>query len=615
MQRHWLNWSRPCLEQAAEHLLRDGRQGAGGDVGDDECDLSHWWLVLPGRRAAQLLLDALLDVCERESLVLIPPRTLTPGALVDAVLDEAILDADPPDATTPDEMGAGGLPRAEPSECVYAWATALAGLDPSTREAIVAAPPDRGDWPAWLAIGRTLESVRSDLAGADRAFEDVLGTAERMELFAESDRWRALIAAREAYRRVLADAGLSDPHDHRREAVLRFNPEAIEGGRWRVGLVGVVELNRLQRRLLERIGERGAAFIHAPADLADAFDELGCVDESRWSMPLNIPDERITLADRPADQARAVIDAIDEWSSRYAAGQMAVGLGDETLTPHLRTAGQWVGLDFRPASGVPIRRSAPYRLLDGASAWLADRRFQSFASLLRHADIETAATERLRDLDCADPYARPRRARGHAGNGAASPVEGSAAESRSGAASGKGDGEFATAGLFESPASTDDGGGTSRAEDEDEAAGPAVADWLGLLDAYFNRHLHRDASGDWLGGPAERHAMRAVHDAVRELFTPMLRPDGASTGASSARALGEWMEPMLRALGAVYEGRLSGTGESAAVTREACRAIRDVAGALSRIAPTLQPRVDGPTAIRLVLDELASRAAARRRTD
>src|SRR5512145_2890990 len=79
MQREFLDWTRPCLSQAADRIIR--RAGSGTLI-----DLRRVLCVLPGARAGRLLLAQLLDSAQQASRQLLPPRVLTPGAMVDQLL-------------------------------------------------------------------------------------------------------------------------------------------------------------------------------------------------------------------------------------------------------------------------------------------------------------------------------------------------------------------------------------------------------------------------------------------------------------------------------------------------------------------------------------------------
>ncbi|XAL98549.1 hypothetical protein OT109_13285 [Phycisphaeraceae bacterium D3-23] len=99
--------------------------------------------------------------------------------------------------------------------------------------------------------------------------------------------------------------------------------------------------------------------------------------------------------------------------------------------------------------------------------------------------------------------------------------------------------------------------------------------WLGLLDRYASAHLQGEVTGHWLGDPAQRGALAAIHDAVQALV-----PEQSPT---ARRPLTLWARPIGEALAQVY-------GDAA----------------LRRHAPEDRPVVLGLEAIGNLLDALGA---------
>ena len=121
-----------------------------------------------------------------------------------------------------------------------------------------------------------------------------------MSMGGEAQRWEALQKLHTAYCRALSKADLHDPHEARADAIKHaagLNDRLIV-------LIGVLDLNAVQRAVLNAIGDPITALIHAPQELADHFDEFGCVQPSAWERTtIDLDDEQIIMADRPADRA------------------------------------------------------------------------------------------------------------------------------------------------------------------------------------------------------------------------------------------------------------------------------------------------------------------------
>ncbi len=370
IRREWLNWNQPCLSQAAGWLI-DHTTGQIGANSKSICDLQHVICVLPGQRAGRLLLGELLAQTKSRGMQLIPPRLVTPGSLT------AMLAADQP---TANEL-----------ETTLAWMEALqqiAEADPDAIRPIVPHVPSSDDLLSWRELAALIARVHSDLAGGGIGFSQVADKAERMEMFAEGDRWRSLETVHAQFLKVLKKHGLCDAHDSRSRAIASaatFWPDPQQ----QFILIAVTELNAVQRVLIGSLSERVTALIHAPSDISDRFDDLGCIDVETWSqVQVGVKDEQIQVVDRPSDQSAAVLAAIAALDGKYAAEQFTIGVGDESAVPAIERHAEWAGLSVRAAMGKPLAQSGPLRFLAAAAQWLSEPRFANFASLVRHPDVE-----------------------------------------------------------------------------------------------------------------------------------------------------------------------------------------------------------------------------------
>jgi len=372
-RRYFLDWSEACLAAACRWIIeRFGPHSARAGAGD----LTGLTILTTGRRAGRQFLHMLVERCGGDRRALIPPRVMTPGDFVDAV-------------TGADRAGA------TPSERRLAWMQALQRLDAHVLAPLVPVPPQRDDLGAWLGLARTIERLHSELAGERRSFDDAAAVAAEVEtMFAEVERFNALAAAHTEYSAILNEAGLDDPHILRERALSAGlgageSPDAV-------ALIAVVEMNAVQRAVLEALGDRVHALIHAPESLADRFDEFGCLRIESWrSAAIDLRQEQLIVCDRPADQSQAVLRRIAGFGGRHAAPRITIGLGDESLGDQIQRDARWAGLSMHAAAGVPVDRSPPFRLLAAIGEWLEDARFSRFAALVRHPDLERWLAGRL----------------------------------------------------------------------------------------------------------------------------------------------------------------------------------------------------------------------------
>lgn len=542
MHRQWLDWHRPLLPAAAAWLIgqhSDGRR----------CDLRQVRCVLPGTRAGKLLLHALLAQCAAAGLRLIPPQVLTPGTMVDQLV--------PPSPDTASAL-----------ECTLAWMHVLREAGAEQIAALLPTRPEGQDWPAWHELAAQIGGIVEELAGELLSLRDVARVAARMDMEREALRWATLERLGERYRERLRRCGRVDPHERRHQAVARLvDADTPVDPDYSLVLIGVVDLARVQRAVVRAYGERAWALIHAPEALADGFDADGCLERSFWTGRIvHIPDDQLIIADRPGDQAQAVVECLAKLGGSYRPEQISIGIGDDKLSPTMIQAGEWADITVHDPRGQSVLRSRPFRLLDAGLEWASQPRFAAFAALMRHPDVEAWVRRSL----------GPRRPANDAPDLelAAAPAPEPTPEA-------------------DLPATAPTAAPTAAPVQEDM---PGV-EWLTVLDRYYTAHLQDTGGGPWLGDEKTVRRMEILDDIVRKLFAPL---------RGERRPLTEWFEPVLEVLRNAYGHIDVGTTQlSEARVANTCLEIARTLGGLIGAAAELQPSVDGPTGLRLVLAQIA----------
>src|SRR5690606_12170388 len=198
-------------------------------------------------------------------------------------------------------------------------------------------------------------------------------------------RWRVLAGVQDASPGLVAGLGYDGGERARMDALARGGM-ATDREVW---LVGIVDAPPVVRRMLEAVeGPPGRSLVHAPEELADAFDALGCVIPEAWAdAEVAVPEERLVFVERPADQATAALRAVASLDGRHAAEEITVGVPDPGIVAYLERAFGAAGVPARYAGGAPLSRTAPYRLLAAVAAYLDGRRYDALAALLRHPDL------------------------------------------------------------------------------------------------------------------------------------------------------------------------------------------------------------------------------------
>ncbi|MCB9566634.1 MAG: PD-(D/E)XK nuclease family protein [Myxococcales bacterium] len=639
MQRRWLDWQKPLLPAAAAWLVQ-------GRAADGRCDLRNVRCVLPGARAGRLLLRTLINLCNDAKIRLIPPQVMTPGSMVDVIV--------PPTATTASEL-----------ECSLAWMHVLREANAGLIAPLLPRLPDYHDWPAWHELALVLGGISEDLAGELLSFGEVARAAIRLQMEREASRWQVLGSLHRRYRERLQSCGRVDPHERRVQALADLEVDPRE----ELVLIGVVDLNQLQRHVVDAYGEQALALVHAPESLADAFDAYGCVDLSYWQgRKISVTDDRLEICDRPADQAQAVVEQIADFAGRYSPEQITIGLGDEGLGETMAQAGEWADLVIHDPRGKAVHRSRPYRLLSAGIEWLREPRFSTFAALVRHPDVELwverqvavlrkaeagagagASATTAEDAEAGASAAAPASAEGSpAPEGAAPPID----LWPEGAAAGEGGAEHPPIDLW--PEGQDDAARDEAATaaiaaeavaEASASAGPSAAasdgDGAEVID--LASRAAAGASADAERGaaepePAERPSTAdPAGDGRIEWLTLLDKyyanhlSDAASGPwlgdaktqrrlqllyesvhrlflplAGGRRPLIEWFEPILEVLRGAYGAIDTRTTQlSEARAAAACLEIARALGSFTSAAADLQPEVDGTTAVRLVLAQAA----------
>jgi ATP-dependent helicase/nuclease subunit B len=362
-ERRFLGWDQPALPLAAAVLAEHYRDG-------DSIDMGAATLVLPGGRAGRRLKELLVQETAARGARLLPPRITTVGQL-----PELLHDTDAPLA--------GDALR------LRLWSRALSGMPAAERAELFVAPPETGDIRGWTTLAAGVDRLHREVGSAGLRFAEVAGRCAEGLLWDDGARWRALAGAQARYEAEAAAVGYADPDLARMEALAAGRVAA----RTEVWLLGVAEIPELTRRMLRAAAAGGAAvhaLVHAPAEEADAFDALGCVRAEAWlDRAVPIPDERIEVRPRPADQAAAAAGAIARLDGRYGPDEIVVAVPDAELEPYLDQRLAAAGVETRAADGIPLERTAPFRLLQAAAEMLDGLRFEALAALARHPDVSS----------------------------------------------------------------------------------------------------------------------------------------------------------------------------------------------------------------------------------
>src|SRR5262249_2930746 len=147
--------------------------------------------------------------------------------------------------------------------------------------------------------------------------EQVLKEAAECDGFNETRRWTLLSELERRYLNSLDELQVWDKQTARLFAIRHRECRTEK----RIVLVGLVDLNRAHRQMLDQVAGNVTALVFGPNDhRGELFDEHGCLRPEQWQeVLLPLDDERIEIADGPADQADAIVRALAALDGRYSA--------------------------------------------------------------------------------------------------------------------------------------------------------------------------------------------------------------------------------------------------------------------------------------------------------
>ncbi len=359
IERTFLGWDKACLPRCADELLARSRV-------DGEFDLSRTVVVLPGARAGRRLLELLVAGADARGGVLLPPEIVTTGAVAERLYRPR-------------------RPFAERVARTMAWVQALRDSHGDALPALTHAPPDPDDHEGWAHLAQIVDALYVELSGEQLGFEDVAARGEQLETFGDGDRWRALVLVRDRFLARLTAAGLDDPHAARRDALARGEASSDRT----FVLAACADLPGIVRALLAASNVSARALVFAPDEMRDRFEDDGTLAVRPWrDAHVEIDDARIHMVDGPSEEADAVLAQLVALDGRFRADDIVVGVTDDAVTAQVVQRLARVGIGFHVARGTPVERAAAVQLLSTLRAFTVRERFDAFAALARHPDVE-----------------------------------------------------------------------------------------------------------------------------------------------------------------------------------------------------------------------------------
>lgn len=239
VEREFLDFQQPALVSAAHYLIDRATSG------DRELDLSQFLVVTPGGQAGRRLEELLVESAAKRSQPLRPPPVVTVGAL-------------------PEQLYRSLQPCADDATQLLAWAAAVADVPREQLAPFFPVLPAVDDTLGWLALAEILHRLHIEFGAELLDFSDVPRRSVDVATFDEAERWQMLGDIQSRYLQRLDAIGLCDRQTARRRAV---DEDLCKTDR-QVVLIGAVDLNRAQRRMIDQVADRTTALVFAPQSWA-----------------------------------------------------------------------------------------------------------------------------------------------------------------------------------------------------------------------------------------------------------------------------------------------------------------------------------------------------------
>ena len=422
MNKEFLDLNKPAIDSFIEFLFKQEKYL---NKENGIWDLSNVLLVVPSVRVRREALYQLLLYAQEKNVLLEIPRIVTIGR-------------------APEFLYRQTRPFADDVTQNLAWHQAIKMSDENKRKEYLPSIPDDDDLEGQYLIGQMFSKLHQSLSAEMLDFDDEFinlllkhrprrqlaemsnienelrksnrSIVKELEQFQknhngfylnkEIDRWKYFSKIKENYLSILDENNLWDVQVARRYALAFKQPGDFEID-FDIILAGIVDLNQVQKAILDQVSDRVTVLIYAPktqGDNDERFDKYGALNVEYWSKDLSCPlsDDQIIQVEKPEEQAYCAFEFIRQLSNNFTPDQITIGAPDDKMIPFIQAAAEELGLQIDNSVGQPVTSTAPYALLQALLELLETSSFESFANLVRHpavyAVISSVTTGSRKDL-------------------------------------------------------------------------------------------------------------------------------------------------------------------------------------------------------------------------
>ncbi|MCS5629658.1 MAG: PD-(D/E)XK nuclease family protein [Pirellulaceae bacterium] len=360
-QRHiYLGWDAPPIDSLTNWLTAHHTH-------NNDLDLSETIIVLPAATAVKSLLKRLIEHCQTQGLLFFPPTAVTLGRLPEYLYK--------------------AKPTASESLQAMLWAeVARKAAINNALHHVFPTPPHLDHFAPWYAIGETLATLHTELAGDLQNFESVVKYCEESGHSDEVERWQQLQALQQSYHTELDRLGFWDIQTARMIAVEKSECTTNKD----IIVAGCVDINRTMQGMLNDVSDSLTVLTFAPESESNRFQQNGALNVAAWhEQPIDISMNQLTMVESPNAQALACANAIAEQSAMGAMQHdFVIACPDANDESYIVRLFDRQSTPVSQLHGRSLNDNIVIATLRLLSNFVESGSYQSFSSLLRLPDIQ-----------------------------------------------------------------------------------------------------------------------------------------------------------------------------------------------------------------------------------
>ncbi|MBT4725109.1 MAG: hypothetical protein HOB29_09080 [Planctomycetaceae bacterium] len=359
--RHvFLGWDTPPIESLSGWLTSRYTQ-------THRLDLSGSIIVLPAATAVKTLLSQLIAHCQTNQLLFFPPTVVTLGHLPEYLYTARA--------------------TASPSLQALLWTdVARNAVANNALESVFPAPPSRDDFAAWHAIGETLATLHTELAGDLRDFQSVVEYCQRTGHPAEVNRWKQLATLQRAYLDAVDSLDFWDIQTARMIAVSRSECSTDK----EIIVAGCVDINQTIQGMLDAVADNLTVLTFAAATQAARFQDNGVLNTDAWQgQPVKLTSNQLCMVESPSAQALACAKVIaDSTATGNCQRDFVIACPDASDEPYIIRLFDRQSTPVSPQKGRSLHDNNVICTLRLLGTYVQTNSYQAFSSLIRLPDIQ-----------------------------------------------------------------------------------------------------------------------------------------------------------------------------------------------------------------------------------